>query len=234
MRTKIGVVICGLENQRQFVGDAYIQAVKSVGGLPIVLPLIKSKTVIQEYIELCDGFLFCGGGDITPLLFGQEPATNVGKTDITLDLFQIRLMKAVLEAGKPVLAICRGMQVLNVACGGTIYQDINLVDFETINHMQNSISRRDISHKVIFEPESKVHKILGSFAYTNSFHHQSIDRIGKGLAVSGFTGDAIVEAIEMPSHTFVLGVQWHPESMLDCSNMKQLFYALIRYAKVIS
>ena len=167
--------------------------------------------------------MFCGGGDITPLLFGQEPATNVGKTDITLDLFQIRLMKAVLTADKPVLAICRGMQVLNVSCGGTIYQDINLVDFDTINHMQNSISRRDISHKVIFEPESKVHKILGSFAYTNSFHHQSIDRLGKGLAVSGFTGDAIVEAIEMPSHTFVLGVQWHPESMLDCSNMKQLF-----------
>ena len=233
MRTKIGVVICGLDNQRQFVSDAYIQAVKSAGGLPIILPLIKSKTVIQEYIELCDGFLFCGGGDITPLLFGQEPATNVGKTDITLDLFQIRLMKAILEADKPVLAICRGMQVLNVACGGTIYQDINLVDFETINHMQNSISRRDISHKVIFEPESKVHKILGSFAYTNSFHHQSIDRLGKGLAVSGFTGDAIVEAIEMPSHTFVLGVQWHPESMLDCSNMKQLFFALIRYSKVV-
>lgn len=233
MRTKIGVVICGLESHRQFVSDAYIQAVKSVGGLPIVLPLIKSKTVIQEYVELCDGFLFCGGGDITPLLFGQEPATNVGKTDITLDLFQIRLMKAILEADKPVLAICRGMQVLNVACGGTIYQDINLVDFETINHMQNSISRRDISHKVIFEPESKAHKLLGSFAYTNSFHHQSVDRIGKGLAVSGFTGDAIVEAIEMPSHTFVLGVQWHPESMLDCSNMKQLFYALIRYSKVI-
>lgn len=233
MRTKIGVVICGLDNQRQFVSDAYIQAVKSAGGLPIILPLIKSKTVIQEYVELCDGFLFCGGGDITPLLFGQEPATNVGKTDITLDLFQIRLMKAVLTADKPVLAICRGMQVLNVSCGGTIYQDINLVDFDTINHMQNSISRRDISHKVIFEPESKVHKILGSFAYTNSFHHQSIDRLGKGLAVSGFTGDAIVEAIEMPSHTFVLGVQWHPESMLDCSNMKQLFFALIRYSKVI-
>ena len=233
MRTKIGVVICGLDNQRQFVSDAYIQAVKSAGGLPIILPLIKSKTVIQEYVELCDGFLFCGGGDITPLLFGQEPATNVGKTDITLDLFQIRLMKAVLTADKPVLAICRGMQVLNVSCGGTIYQDINLVDFDTINHMQNSISRRDISHKVIFEPESKVHKILGSFAYTNSFHHQSIDRLGKGLAVSGFTGDASVEAIEMPSHTFVLGVQWHPESMLDCSNMKQLFFALIRYSKVV-
>ncbi len=233
MRTKIGIVICGLENQRQFVSDAYIQAVKSVGGLPIILPLIKSKTVIQEYVELCDGFLFCGGGDITPLLFGQEPETNVGKTDIALDLFQIRLMKAILETDKPVLAICRGMQILNVACGGTIYQDINLVDFETINHMQNSVSRKDISHKVIFEPDTMTHKILGTFAYTNSFHHQSVDRLGKGLTVSGFTGDAIVEAIEMPSHSFVLGVQWHPESMLDCSNMKQLFYALIRYAKVV-
>lgn len=234
MRTKIGIVICGLEDNRQYISDAYIQAIKSVRGLPIVLPLIKSKTVIQEYVELCDGFLFCGGGDITPLLFGQEPATNVGKTDISLDLFQIRLMEAILEADKPVLAICRGMQVLNVACGGTIYQDIDLVDFETINHMQNSISRRDISHKVIFEPGTKTHKFLGNFAYTNSFHHQSVDRLGKGLTVSGFTGDAIVEAIEMPSHTFVIGVQWHPENMLDSTaNMKQLFYALIRYAKVV-
>lgn len=234
MRTKIGIVICGLENQSQYVSDAYIQAIKSVGGLPIVLPLVKSKTIIQNYVELCDGFLFCGGGDITPLLFGQEPATNVGKTDITLDLFQIRLMKTILEADKPVLAICRGMQVLNVACGGTIYQDLDLIDFETINHMQNSISRRDVSHKVIFEPETKIQKLLGNFAYTNSFHHQSVDRLGKGLTVSGFTGDAIVEAIEMPSRTFVIGVQWHPESMFDSApNMKQLFYALIRYAKVV-
>lgn len=231
MKTKIGIVICGLENNRQFVSDAYIQAIKSVGGLPIILPLIKSKTAIREYTELCDGFLFCGGGDITPLLFGQEPETTVGKTDITLDLFQIRLMKNILETDKAVLAICRGMQVLNVACGGTIYQDINLVDFETITHMQNSISRRDISHKVIFEPGTKAHQLLGTFAYTNSFHHQSVDRLGKGLTVSGFTGDAIVEAIEMPSHSFVLGVQWHPENMLDSSNMKQLFHALVRYSK---
>lgn len=232
MRTKIGIIICGLENQRQYVSDVYIQAIKSVGGLPVILPLIKSKTVIKEYVDLCDGFLFCGGGDITPLLFGQEPVTNVGKTDITLDLFQIRLMKEILETDKPILAICRGMQVLNVACGGTIHQDIDLVDYETINHMQNSLSRRDISHKVIFEPNTKIHKLLGNFAYTNSFHHQSVDRLGRGLTVTGFTGDAIVEAIEMPSHTFVLGVQWHPESMMDSSDMKQLFHALIRYARI--
>lgn len=232
MKTKIGIIICGLEDNRQYVSDAYIQAIKSVGGLPILLPLIKSRTVIQEYVEMCDGFLLCGGGDITPLLFGQEPAERIGKTDITLDLFQIRLAKTILEKDKPLLAICRGMQVLNVACGGTIYQDLSLTGFETINHMQNSILRKDISHKVIFEPGTKAYRLLGNFAYTNSFHHQAVDRLGKGLTVSGFTGDAIVEAIEMPSHTFVLGVQWHPECMIDSpSNMKQLFYALIRYSK---
>ena len=100
MKVKIGIIICGLENNKQFVTDAYIQAIKSAGGLPIVLPLVKSKTVIQEYVALCDGFLFCGGGDITPLLFGQEPASGIGKTDISLDLFQIRLMKTVLEKDK--------------------------------------------------------------------------------------------------------------------------------------
>ena len=233
MKTKIGIVICGLENNRQFVTDAYIQAVKSAGGLPIIIPLIKSKSVIAEYVELCDGFLFCGGGDITPLLFGREPVSGIGKTDITLDLFQIRLMKHVLEAEKPVLAICRGMQVLNVACGGTIYQDLNEADFETINHMQTSLSRKDISHKVTFTAKTHIQRMLGPFAYTNSFHHQAIERVGKDLIVTGTTGDDIVEAIEMPSHSFVLGVQWHPESMLDSApNMKQLFFALVRYAKV--
>ena len=232
MKTRIGIVICGLIDNKQFVTDAYIQAVKSSGGLPIVLPLVKSKTVIQEYVSLCNGFLFCGGGDITPLLFGQEPDYGIGSTDITLDLFQIRLMKEIIKAEKSVLAICRGMQILNVACGGTIYQDLNQLDMETINHMQTSLSRRDISHKVFFKPKTRLHRMLGDFAYTNSFHHQAIDRLGSGLIISGATGDNIIEAIELPSHTFTVGVQWHPESMLDSAqNMKQLFHALIHYAK---
>ena len=195
--------------------------------------MVKSKVAIREYVELCDGFLFCGGGDITPLLFGQEPMSGIGKTDISLDLFQIRLMKQVIEVEKPVLAICRGMQVLNVACGGTIYQDLNEVDFDTINHVQTSLSRKDISHKVSFVPKSHIQRMLGPFAYTNSFHHQAIERVGKDLIVTATTGADIVEAIEMPSHSFVLGVQWHPESMIDSApNMKQLFFALVRYAKV--
>lgn len=233
MKAKIGIIICAISDNKQYVSDAYIQAIKSAGGLPIVLPLVKSKVAIQDYVSLCDGFLFCGGGDITPILFGQEPAYGIGSTDISLDLFQIRLMKSTLESKKPVLAICRGMQILNVACGGTIIQDLNLTNLETINHMQTSLSRRDISHKVFFEPKTKLQHLLGDFVYTNSFHHQAIDRIGAGLIISGTTGDKIIEAIEMPSHPFVIGVQWHPESMCNSSsNMKQLFHALIRHSKV--
>ena len=231
MKTKIGIIICGLVDQKQFVSDAYIQAIKSAGGLPLILPLVKSKTVIQNYVSLCDGFLFCGGGDITPLLFGQEPDYGIGATDFTLDLFQIRLMKEILKSEKPVLAICRGMQVMNVACGGSIYQDLNELHFETINHMQTSLSRKDISHKVFFQPKTRLNRMFGNFAFTNSFHHQAIDRLGNGLIVSGTTGDEITEAIEMPSHTFAVGVQWHPEAMLDSTpNMKQLFHALVHHA----
>lgn len=232
MRTKIGIVICGQTDRKQYVTDTYIQAVKSAGGLPLVLPLVKSKSIIQDYVSLCDGFLFCGGGDINPLLFGQEPEYGIGTTDITLDLFQIRLMKELLAKGKPVLAICRGMQILNVACGGTIIQDLRESSPDTINHVQTSISRKDISHKVFFAPKTKVCRLLGNFAFTNSFHHQAVGRVGENLIASGTTGDDIIEAIEMPSHPFTIGVQWHPESMYETTpNMKQLFHALIHYSK---
>lgn len=228
MKTKIGIVVCGLKENRQFVSDAYIQAIKYIGALPLILPMVKSRKVISDYVSLCDGFLFCGGGDITPLLFGEEPAIGIGETDYTLDLFQIRLMQMVLESKKPVLAICRGMQVLNVACGGTICQDLHLLD-DTINHMQTSSSRQDISHKVTFEPDSKLCHIIGNFAYTNSFHHQVIGTLGEHLIASGHTGDGVIEAIEMPSHPFAVGVQWHPESMYKSSDsMRQLFHAFFR------
>ena len=232
MKSKIGIVICGVDNQKQHVSDSYVQAIHHANGLPIILPLVKSKPSIQEFVSLCDGFLFCGGDDVTPLLFGQEPELGLGKTDIALDLFQIRLMKTVLESAKPVLAICRGMQILNIACGGTVYQNLHNLDFEPINHMQTSISRKDISHKVFFSEKSKLNQLLGSFAYTNSFHHQAVDKLGNGLIATGHTGDDIIEAIEMPSHTYVIGVQWHPECMTETpSHMKLLFHALIHHSK---
>ena len=140
MKPKIGVIVCGFIENKQFVTNAYIQSIRYSGGIPLILPLIRSNQIIHEYVGLCDGFLFCGGNDITPLLFGQEPQKGNGQTNISLDLFQIRLMKEVLKTRKPIFSICRGMQVFNVACGGTIFQDISLKPGKHLDHMQQSLS----------------------------------------------------------------------------------------------
>lgn len=234
MKPKIAIIVCGLSENRQFVTNAYIQSVRYSGGLPLIVPLVKSNTAISEYISLCDGFLFCGGGDITPLLFGQEPLDKLGKTDITLDIFQLRFMRNVLLSGKPILAICRGMQLLNVSCGGTICQDISLKQKDCINHMQHS-ARKDISHKVIVKSGSLLHRLIGKIIFTNSFHHQAVDVIGKGLIASAHTSDGIIEGIELTDYSFAVGIQWHPEAMYRSTPaMRKLFSAFIHTSRLMS
>lgn len=224
MKPKIGIIVCGFIQDKQFVTNAYIQSIRYSGGIPLLLPLIRSDRILEEYISLCDGFLFCGGGDITPLLFGQEPQNGNGKTNITLDLFQIRLMKQVLKSHKPLLSICRGMQVFNVACGGTVFQDISLQPGDHLDHMQQSFSRQDVSHKIFVTPNSKLKSYIGSHLLVNSYHHQSLNALGKELIVSATASDHTIEAIEMPSHPFAIGVQWHPENMYRSSpEMRELF-----------
>lgn len=230
-KPRIGIVICGFDDNRQFVSNAYIQAVRYSGGLPLILPLVRSDLLLQEYVSLCDGFLFCGGGDITPLLFGQEPRRGNGDTYVTLDLFQIRLMKQILNTQKPVLSICRGMQVFNVACGGTIFQDLALKEGEHLNHFQQSKTRREVSHKIRVNKNSQLQKYIGNFLLVNSFHHQGVDEVGDGLIVSATASDQTIEAIEMPSHPFAIGVQWHPECMYRTSpEMRELFSSFILHA----
>lgn len=228
MKPVIGIIVCGLMDDRQFVTNAYIQSIKYAKGVPLLLPLVRSDEALQTYCSLCDGFLFCGGNDITPLLFGKEPAKGLGTTNITLDIFQLRLLRAILKTKKPLLAICRGMQVLNVACGGTLLQDIDTSLHAPINHMQLSTSRSEISHKVLVAKGSILSSITGSSLYTNSFHHQAVDSLGKGLVPTARTSDGIIEAIELSAHPFALGVQWHPECMYRTSPvMRDLFASFI-------
>lgn len=233
MEPRIGIVICGFTQDRQFVTNPYIQSVRYAKGLPVILPLIRSDHVINEYVRLCDGFLFCGGEDITPLLFGEEPQNGNGKTDITVDLFQIRLMKHVLASRKPVLAICRGMQILSVACGGTIWQDMSLIPGKTLNHMQQSACRSEVSHRIRIERGSRLKKCAGSCLYVNSFHHQAVNQPGKGVSVSARAQDGTIEAIEVEDHPFALGVQWHPECMYRTSpEMRNLFHEFVTHALI--
>lgn len=238
MNPVIGVVVCGCDAGRQFVSHSYIQAMEDAGAVCVIIPCTEDASHFPRYYGLCDGFLFCGGDDISPRLFGEDLLTDRGRTDMRMDCFHLDFMKYVLSASLPILAVCRGMQVLNVALGGTIYQDISLRNGVSQNHMQRSENRGDVCHRVACAKGSMLYNICGSFLETNSFHHQCIKTVGKGLTVSAVAADGIVEAIEDSSRSFLVGLQWHPECMYESSPpMRELFAKFIdraAHAKNIS
>ncbi len=224
----IGIIICGVENNHQFVSQPYIEAIESAGAVPVIIPRITDSSLFSYYLSICQGFLFCGGDDICPLLFGEDLKTSQGHTNIATDSFQLNLMKQILSASFPVLAICRGMQILNVALGGSIWQDISLRPGSTQNHRQISSERSEPSHKISFKKDSILYKICGNHLETNSFHHQCIKAVGKQLEIAGTTADGVIEALEASFHPFCIGVQWHPECMYKSSReMRSLFTAFI-------
>lgn len=228
-RPLIGIVVCDIEHNRQFITDTYIQVIRQAGGLPIVIPYIASSPLIHQYATLCNGFIFCGGGDISPLLFGESQRTSIGHVDLHFDIFQIKLLHYIIELRKPILGICRGMQVLNIAIGGSIYQDLSLYPKTTIQHMQLNSNRQEVSHKIQIKRRSKLNKILGSTLYVNSYHHQVIHKLGKGLIASARSNDGVIEGIESSRHPFVVGVQWHPECMISKSKpMQNLFREFVK------
>lgn len=231
MEPKIGIIVCGFTGNRQFVTNPYIQSVRYARGIPLVLPVVRSDHLLDEYTSLCDGFLFCGGDDITPLLFGEEPQTGNGKTCVTVDLFQIRLMKRILHSRKPILAVCRGMQILSVACGGTVWQDMSLVPRKTIDHMQQSAVRSEVSHRIRTEKGSRLRKYIGSCLFVNSFHHQAVNEPGENVQISARASDNTIEAVEIRDHPFAIGVQWHPECMYRTSpEMRGLFHEFVLHS----
>ena len=233
MTPVIGIVVCGFAGNRQYVTDTYISAVCRAGGCPLVLPCVggRDNNLLQTMAACCHGFLFCGGGDITPALLHRPPLSPAGETDMKTDVFQISLLKHVLPLARPVLAICRGMQILNAACGGELLQDLSLREEPSLNHMQRSRLRSDICHTVLFKKDSMLYEIFGYHTAVNSFHHQAVLTPGKGISITGRAPDGIAEALEMPGHPFAVGVQWHPECMIRSLNMRRLFRIFVGKAE---
>lgn len=228
----IGIVVCGIENQRQFVSCPYVDAIGHSGGLPMLIPYTDIDDDRRKYLSICDGFLFCGGNDVNPLLFGEELLTEKGSTDWNLDQFHMDFMSLVIQRNLPVLGICRGMQILNLALGGSIYQDLNLMESPHLNHMQCSRSRSDVSHKITISPNSLLFDCCSNSSLVNSFHHQCVKTLGKGLRMTAIASDGVIEAIELTSHSFALGVQWHPECMLDTvPAMQNIFFQFVETSK---
>ncbi|MBN1487602.1 MAG: gamma-glutamyl-gamma-aminobutyrate hydrolase family protein [Anaerolineae bacterium] len=217
------------------VGQTYVRAISHAGGVPIILPPMMQPDDWPILLDKLDGLLLTGGEDIAPELYGQEAGGWVAGTDPERDASEMGLVQLALEREQlPILAICRGHQLLNVALGGNLYQDIAAQLPNTLSHAYvPGRPMEDKVHTVTLEPDSKISHVLQGTRYeVNSAHHQAIKEAGKGLRVVAYAPDGVVEAVEMPNHPFCISVQWHPEAMVPKSEeMWPLFYALVEAAK---
>lgn len=218
--------------RRAYVNEDYVQSVLQNGGIPFILPVVDDEEVLSTYIEQLDGLILSGGHDVTPQYYGEEPMQKIGETWELRDWFDSLLVEKALEKGIPVLGICRGMQVMNVLHGGSLWQDLSYMKDVEIKHLQGH-SPELVTHLVDIEEGSQLHELMGeNHVMVNTFHHQAVRELGQGFKATAFSADGIVEAIEHEEHPFYLGVQWHPE-MLHASVplMNQLFAGLIQAAQ---
>ncbi|MDN5345464.1 MAG: putative glutamine amidotransferase [Clostridia bacterium] len=209
---RIGIT-CDLEagRERAFVRSAYLQAIVAAGGLPVLLPPVKPE-LAAGYLPLVDGLLLTGGGDIEPSFFNARPVANLVKVLPERDAFDLALTRAALAGGRPILAICRGIQVLNVAAGGDLYQDIKAEVPGALEHSQTG-PRAETSHGIEVISGTRLAAVLGPGARVNSLHHQAVRRVGQGLKISAVAPDGVIEALEAEGRVAVMGVQWHPEDL---------------------
>jgi putative glutamine amidotransferase len=200
---------------------SYVRAIERAGGRPLVVP--PSEDSIEDTLRVLDGIVFSGGSDLDPELYEAERHPETDEARQVRDRAEMALLSAALECDMPVLAVCRGSQVLNVARGGNLVQHLP----EVLGHERHRHTPGEWSdHDVKVEPESRVGRLLGNRAPVKSHHHQGYGRIGEGLRETGWAEDGTVEALEDPSKRFAVGVLWHPEEGEDMS----LFEALVEEA----
>jgi putative glutamine amidotransferase len=213
--------------------EAYLAAVLAAGGLPVVLAPVDSEEQVEAVLDAVDGLLFTGGQDVEPARFGQPLLNQTVKTEPDRDAFELPLIRGAIARDLPVLAVCRGCQVLNVALGGSLWQDLPAQRPGGLPHRQDG-PRSAVTHAVRVQPGSLLARVVGDeqTLLTNTFHHQAARDVPEGLAVSATAADGTVEALEAPHKSFVLGVQWHPEDLVPArSAHRRLFQALVDAAR---
>ena len=208
---------------------AYMSAVEKAGGIPIILPYCENADTLSHYVELCDGILFSGGKDISPERYGEKISENCGELALMRDDLEFRLLDEVLKTDKPILAICRGMQFINVAFGGTLYQDIPSEIPSDVAHRQTE-PKFSHSHSVNVVEGTPLQSLVGSARIpANSFHHQAVKRIADGFKIMATADDGIYEAMYYTGNRYIRAYQWHPERLFDIDeSARAIFYDFIK------
>jgi putative glutamine amidotransferase len=241
LRPIIGVIAgryppAGVDNVLSGIGEQYLLAVEAGGGIPLLIHLTRDPAVLQAHYQRCDGLLFTGGGDIDPAIFGQVPHPKLGTVEPLRDKVELALARQAIDDRKPVLGICRGIQLLNVALGGTLYQDIASDLPAASDHYASSKTsgRTYLAHSLILDQGSWLAARLGTDALpVNTFHHQALRDIAPGLRVIGRAPDGVVEAVEGTGPGFVIGVQCHPEGLWESADTRwaRLFAGFVDAAR---
>ncbi|PMB82998.1 gamma-glutamyl-gamma-aminobutyrate hydrolase [Limosilactobacillus pontis] len=217
------------ERNAAFAPRPMIEAIVKSGGLPVILPSVDPALAV-EYRDLFDGVIFAGGADVDPAFFNEEPHEALGLTYRKRDLFEIALVKEAVHANKAIMGICRGMQLINIALGGSVYQDLSEDPLKTLKHDQEAPGNLP-SHHINVKKDSRIFQLVGKRPYVNSRHHQALHKIAPVLRVTATADDQVPEAVESINNDRILAVQWHPENMFKHYEYSQsLFRDLIKRA----
>ena len=212
--------------------SSYLRAVIAAGGVPLLIPPRLTREQLGKTLARLDGLVLIGGGDLDPALFNGKPHPRVYDIDPERDFLDLTLARLAAESGLPFLGICRGIQVVNVALGGTLYTDIGDHLSGALRHdWYPNIPRGHLAHSVRVAAGSRLGGILGGTDFgVNSLHHQGVERTAPGLRATAWAPDGLVEAVELERHPFGLAVQWHPEWLQEHAPQRALFSALVAAA----
>ncbi len=201
------------------MNQRYSRVVAASGGVPVMIPLLDDESSLRALYDLTDGLLIPGGVDLDPATYGESPLPTCGRLDPARDRVELQFARWAIAEGKPVFGLCRGLQIVNVALGGTLYQDIAAQRSDAIKHdyfPTAGFSRDHVAHPVTIAAGSRLDALVGAGSLgVNSMHHQAVKDLAPGLVTTAVAPDGVVEALEFSGEQFVLGVQWHPESLTD-------------------
>ena len=216
------------EKNSYWMLPGYLEGLEEAGAIPVILPLAVDGADIAQLVSLCDGFLFTGGQDVSPELYGEVMKPTCGEMCPARDTLERELLRQALERDKPILGICRGIQFLNVALGGTLYQDLPTEHPSEISHSMKPPYDRAV-HTVRILPGTPLATLLGKTELgVNSYHHQAIKELAPGLVEMARSTDDLIEAVYLPGKTFVWAVQWHPElSFRTDEDSRKIFGAFV-------